>query len=161
MARILLVTCFVAVFFTCAAAQEYDFDSLNAGDESGSKKVESVKGVTTEAQNSLQRQNEAWVAEEEAQRRANEAAAARYRAEREMGNGNRYYDCEYSCRTNGLLYDGTDKFHRRVKADDSWKAEEIVNKAAGSVCSGFKGGERTMHAGETMWVTGLRCNEVR
>lgn len=139
---------------SAAFAQNYNFDDLNAGGEKS--RSQEIKGIAGESEKALQRQNQEWQAEEEAKRRASEAAFERYQAERALGNGKRYYKCEFSCRTNGfVLYKGTDKFEFKVKADESWMAEKLVKPEADKICSDVGG------SGEHMWETGLRCEELR
>lgn len=154
--------CIVVAIMLCTYSSSvvygFNFDDLNAGTNDSSIKTDTLKGAKGESQKSLQRQHKVWQAEEEAEKRAAEAAAARYRAERALGNGNRHYDCEFSCRTNGfILYDGTDKMKQRVKANESWEAEKIVKENADKICRNIRG----RNTGSYMWETGLRCTEVR
>ena len=117
-----------------------------------------VDGIEELSNKAVKRHNSDFAEEERIRQRALDAAAARYRAERALGNGNRYYDCEFSCRTNGfVLYDGTDKMKQRVKADESWAAEKIVKEHADKICRNI----RSRDNGQYMWETGLRCTEVR
>ncbi len=149
-----LLFCLCLSPLTCA--QGYDFDDLASGAASGSGGAAEVKGAADQANNALERQKQAWQEEAEAKRRAAEAAYQRYQAERALGNGKRYYDCEFSCRTDGfVLYDSTEKFHLKVKADEAWAAQQLAKPEADRTCSAVK-----VESGY-MWETGLRCEEAR
>ncbi len=156
---LMLLVCAIAIVIGGeACAVEYDFDQLNDNASSTpSTKTQTIDGVVNQSEKALQRQRESFQKEEEAKARAAEAAAARYRAERALGNGNRYYECEFSCRADGfLMYDRTDKMKQTVKADEAWQAENLVKDNAKEICRSI-----TRGTPKHMWLTGLSCSEKR
>ena len=87
--------------------------------------------------------------------------AAEYQSQRAVGNGNRYYLCEYSCRTSGFLsYEGTDKSKITVKADESWQAQDKAERQAKEICGNIRG-TTGFSKGMTMYTNNIRCEEIR
>ena len=105
----------------------------------------------------VQRANAISRAKEERYREISERASA----ERAAGNGNRYYLCEFSCTTSGLLFaEGTGKMKTMVKADEPWQASDRAESEAKKLCGSIRGSDG-LHKGETMYFTGMHCDEKR
>jgi len=153
------VVALIALALPCAAAQTYDFDKLNDGGATPPS-VKKVDGVSKEVQQSLQRHRDKFAEEAEIKRKMAEEASNRYKAERAVGNGSRYYKCEFICRTNGLLGDATDKMTLTVKADESWQANDKLARETAAICGKFRGNV-DFHRGESMWSSNERCEEIR
>jgi len=113
--------------------------------------------LSSEAQGYIGRFGGADTARVEQQR----ASQERYKAERTSGNGSRYYTCEFRCRTSGFLTpDGTGKMKALVKADEEWQARDKAEKQAKELCGNIRGTEG-FHKGESMYYTGMSCEEKR
>ncbi|NVN99072.1 MAG: hypothetical protein HXX17_07075 [Geobacteraceae bacterium] len=143
---------------SCLAA-DYDFDKIFEQNDNAStaaptksKMGDLVDGATRQADqfDAQNRRTKEKIAEAISQASQSVGSAA-------TASSGRLYDCEYSCRTNGfILYDGTDKFHQTVKANESWQAEKVIKESADKHCRSLKGNNN-----QYMWETDLRCKETK
>jgi hypothetical protein len=142
-------------------AEEYDFDKLNSGSEKVPAKEIKLGEVSQESKEALKRSEEEFAAEAAERERRAEESYKRERAERALGNGNRYYQCEYTCRTSGAFYDGTGEMKITVKADEEYEAKHKVENEIDEICHGVKGKMESWHAGESMNSFGINCKELQ
>lgn len=143
-------------------AQTYNIDDLTKG-SSSSTLVKTVTGVASESKEAAKRHGSAFEEENEIKRRVANERLKQTTAERAVGNGNRYYNCKFICRTSGLMNDSTSEIKISVKADEGWDARRQAEGEAESMCRKIKGSGQAVpwHKGESMYFSGMSCEEKR
>ncbi|GEM_PF-3304806 len=135
-------------------AQDINFSDLKRPGRPLTKSY-TIQGVRSEGSKYIGNFNEV-----DGGRVATAAESSRqYQAERTKGNGNRYYECSFSCRGDGfVMYDSTEKMKIIVKADESYQAQSRAEDEAKKICSKahVQGG---LYKGTTMRSGSISCEE--